>query len=95
MVTKDSHNGYKDRLESRAQTSLLVHKQLLDQNIAPVDDTGTLNVKAGKNALVEYLKSMVYLKRSGKKYNQLCRDIVNSYVAKSREYPQDLSKANS
>ena len=41
-----------------------------------------------------YFKGQVYLKRSGKEYKQLHRDIVNGYIAKSREYSQDLGKAN-
>ena len=37
----------------------------------------------------------MYLKRSGKEYEQLCRDIVSSYIAKTREYSQNLGIDNS
>ena len=51
-------------------------------------------IETGQKVLTEAFRSRIYVKRLGGKSEQLCRELKNGYVARSREQPFDLVEVN-
>ena len=71
-----------------------MHKALKRWAEAATDGSEDSDIKAGIKALTEVIKGRIYIKRSGKDYDQFRRELSNHYNRRSSEYPQDVVEAN-
>ena len=87
------------KFEKRGQKNIDTYKHPIGQKMDDAAKSTTktqkkIETNLGKNALSQYFRARIYLKRSGMEFEQLRRDMINRYVAKSREYPMDINKIN-
>lgn len=86
---RDKHIG---ELQSRGQSNTEACKALINWKNA--DPANTMDIKAGQDMLSEAVKSRSHIKRSGKDFEQCHREMSNSCIGQSREYPHDVTEAN-
>ena len=94
LANSKVRDRYLEELLSRNQSHSTLCTKLKSWKDAPADSKGDDDRKKGIDALNEVIRSRIYMKRSGKEFDQFRREIANGCVAGNREHPSTIVEAN-